>query len=304
MAGLLPLVAAVAASGDEPTVTEIRPTGPVEQVQDGFRFTEGPAWHAPSGTLFFSDIPVTTIFALSADGQIRPLTTESKHTNGIISVTDGVFAGKLLACQMDGYIVAYDAESAEATVLADAYNGVRFNAPNDLVLDAHGGIYFTDPLYRAPDPLPQTIQAVYYRAADGQVTRVTDGIKAPNGVALSPDGSRLYVLPSQQAEVLVYDVVGAGKLGPQQVLCSLRQPEGKTDSGGDGMAVDVEGNLYLTAELGVLIYSPEGEYRGVVETPQVPANVAFGGEDLKTLYITARTGLYRVAMPIAGLPPN
>lgn len=331
MAGLLPLVAAVAASADNAAgvpaaatapaaattaaadaavtaeaaaVDEIRPLGPVELIQDGFQFTEGPAWHADTATLFFSDIPANTIFALTADGQIKPFTERSGHTNGIISVTSGPYAGQLLACQMDGQVVAYDVKSAESRVLAAEFEQVRFNAPNDLVLDSHGGIYFTDPLYRAPDPLPQSVQTVYYLAADGMVSRVTEPIKAPNGVALSPAGDRLYVIPSQQAEMLVYEIQTPGKLGPPQVLCSLRQPEGKRDSGGDGMAVDVQGNLYITADLGVLIYSPAGEYRGLVQTPQVPANVTFGGEDRKTLYITARTGLYRVAMPIAGQPPN
>ncbi len=156
----------------------------------------------------------------------------------------------------------------------------------------------------APQPLPQEIQAVYYRAADGTVSRVTGNIAAPNGVALSPDGKRLYVIPTQQAEMLVYEVTGPGKIGPAEVFCTLRQPQGRTGTGGDGMVVDEQGNLYITSNLGVQIFSAEGQYRGRVQTPEQPANVTFGGPEFKTLYITARTGLYRAEMPIAGLKPN
>jgi gluconolactonase len=136
------------------------------------------------------------------------------------------------------------------------------------------------------------------------VTRITGHIAAPNGIGLSPDGKRLYVIPTQQAEMLVYEISGPGKIGEAKVFCTLRQPEGKSDTGGDGMAVDEQGNLYITSNLGVQIFSADGEYRGIVETPEQPANVTFGGPDRKTLYITARTGLYRTQMPIAGLKPN
>lgn len=145
---------------------------------------------------------------------------------------------------------------------------------------------------------------MYYITAAGEVARVTDDIAAPNGIALSPDGSKLYVAPSGQAEMLVYNVDGPGKLSGGQTLCSLKQPEGKNNTGGDGMTVDVQGNLYFTTNLGVEIFSPEGKHRGLVVFPEQPANVTFAGSDRKTMYVTARTGLYRVRMPIAGLKPN
>jgi gluconolactonase len=290
----------VIAKGDQP----LTPTGSVELVQGDFEFTEGPAYDAASGKLFFSDIPANKIYTIDAEGKLGTYTADSYHTNGIVAGGPGKFAGKLVACQMDGQLVAYDPNGGKAEVLAKGYEGKRFNAPNDLVVDRDGGVYFTDPLFRAPEPLPQGIQAVYYRAADGTVSRVTGAIAAPNGVALSPDGKSLYVIPSMQAEMLVYPVTGPGKLGEGKTFCTLKQPEGKSGTGGDGMVVDVEGNLYITSQLGVQIFSPSGEYRGVVTTPEVPANVTFGGEDRKTMYITARKGLYRVAMPIAGLAPN
>lgn len=280
----------------------IEPAGEVERVQDGFAFTEGPVWDERTQTLLFTDIPNTTIHRLSADGSISVFTDQSQHTNGLWITRDG----KILGCQMDGQVVQYDRETAEAKVLAGQHQGKRFNAPNDLVVDAQGGIYFTDPLFRAPTPLPQEVQAVYYIAAADKsgrrsVTRVTGGLAAPNGIGLSPDGNKLYVCPSQQAEMLVYDVLGPGKLSEGKTFCSVQQPDGKSDTGADGITLDVQGNVYITTHLGVQIFSPAGKSLGLVAFPEQPANVCFGGDDWKTMYVTARAGLYRVKMPIAGL---
>ncbi len=290
---------ALSVSLTEPTFAqqEILPAGKVEMV--GFAFTEGPAWD-PRGALYFSDIPRTTIHRLDRDQRLTAFTTDSKHTNGIMIAADG----RMLACQMDGQVVSYDVDTGKSTVLASEFEGKRFNAPNDLVIDKAGGIYFTDPLFRAPTPLPQGVQAVYYISSSGSVSRVTGDIAAPNGIGLSPDGKSLYVIPSRQAEMLVYNVDAPGKLSGGRTLCRLKQPAGKDNTGGDGMTVDVEGNLYITTNLGVEIFSAEGKHRGLVTFPQQPANVTFGDDDRKTMYVTARTGLYRVAMPIAGLPPN
>lgn len=278
---------------------QIRPTGEVKKVRGGFGFTEGPAWD-PDGVLYFTDIPNNTIFKIDSDDELSTFTDASNHANGLQITSEG----RLLVCEMDGQLAAYETASGERTVLAEGYQGKRFNAPNDLVQDSSGGIYFTDPLFRAPEPLPQEIQAVYYRAGDGSVHQLTGDLPAPNGVGLSPDGKRLYVIPSRQDEMFVYDVTAAGRMANRKVLCRLEQPEGETESGGDGMAVDVEGNLYITSALGVQIFGENGQPRGIVEFPEQPSNVTFGGYDRKTMYVTARTGLYRVRMPIAGLEPN
>lgn len=297
---LLAMTAAVqpaAAQAQPATAESIRQVGEVELVQDGFAFTEGPAWEPKSKTLYFSDIPNTAIHRLGPDGKITLFTDDSKHTNGILIPSDG----RMLGCQMDGQVVRYDYATSQATVLASQYDGKRFNAPNDLTVDSAGGIYFTDPLFRAPTPLPQSVQAVYYIAPSGDVTRVTEDLAAPNGIGMSPDRKRLYVCPSQQAEMLVYDVLGPGKLSEPQTFCSVEQPEGKSGTGADGITLDVKGNVYITTHLGIQIFSPSGNQIGVVTIPQQPANVCFGGEDWKTMFVTARTGLYRVQMPIPGL---
>ena len=278
------------------TGSSIEPTGKVQLVQSGFAFTEGPAWDPKTQSLYFTDIPNTTIHKLDSDGNITAFTKDSKHCNGVLIPADG----RMLACQMDGQVVQYDSQTANATVLAGQYKGKRFNAPNDLVVDDQGGVYFTDPLFRAPQPLPQTAQAVYYIAKDGTVTRVTDDLAAPNGIGMSIDAKRLYVCPSKQAEMLVYDVESPGKLSNKRTFCTVKQPSGKADTGADGITLDVQGNVYITTHLGVQIFSPDGKYLGNVEFPEQPANVTFGGADWKTMFVTARNGLYKVRMPIAG----
>ncbi|MCC9643053.1 SMP-30/gluconolactonase/LRE family protein [Rhodopirellula sp. JC740] len=278
----------------------IEPVGPVKQVHTGFDFTEGPA-AMDDGRLYFTDIPNTAIHLHSPDGKLSLFTADSRHANGLWPLSND----KLLACEMDGAVTMYDlsGDTPKRTVLADTYNGKRFNACNDLVVDNHGGVYFTDPQYRAPEPWPQTERCVYYIAnfeSDPKVTRLTDDIAAPNGIGLSPDGKTLYVIPSMQAAMLAYEVLGPGKLGQSRVLCKLAQPEGETNGGGDGMALDVKGNLYITTHLGVQIFSPAGKPLGVVEFPEIPANVTFGGPEFRTMFVTARKSLYSVEMPLAG----
>ena len=296
---LASLLISRAVVADAPTPEKIEPTGEVEKVHGDFKFTEGPAWD-PQGVLYFSDIPDQEILLLSENDALSMFTDQSNFANGLVVAADG----RLLACEMGGQVAAYDVKTKARTVLAGTFEGKRFNAPNDLVIDAEGGVYFTDPLFRAPEVLPQGVQAVYYIAKSGEVSRLTGNLPAPNGVGLSPDGKRLYVIPSQQSEMLVYDVNGPGQISGQRVFCTLKQPKGRQDTGGDGMAVDVEGNVYITTHLGVQVFSAEGQPRGLVAFPEQPANVAFGGPDRKTMYVTARTGLYRVTMPIAGLPSN
>ncbi len=269
--------------------------GEVEKIQGGFQFVEGPA-KTPDGSIYFTDIPAESIMRLSTDGKIDVFLRPSLHANGLMYGGEG----RLLACQMDGQLAAIDLESKEVTVLTKEFEETRFNACNDLVIDRAGGIYFTDPRFRAPDPWPQGKEAFYYRDPKGVVTRLGDDLQAPNGIALSPDEKTLYVIPSMQAEMMAYPVVSPGKLGPGRLLCRLQQKGSRTDGGGDGLAVDSRGNLYITSATGVQVVSPEGNALGTIEVPEQPANCAFGGPELKTLFITARTGLYRCSMPVAG----
>jgi gluconolactonase len=270
--------------------------GPVEKVAGDLQFTEGPTPDA-EGALYFTDIPAERIYKLTDDKKLEVFLQPSGHANGLM--IDG--GGRFFASQMDGKLVQIDPETKKTTTLAEKFEEARFNAPNDLVVDSTGGIYFTDPRFRAATPLPQKVEAVYYRAADGTVTRVHESDDAPNGVILSPDEKTLYVVPSMSKTMLAFDVQSPGKLGPGKTFVDVAQPEGaERASGGDGLTVDAKGNVYITTNLGVQVFSPQGEALGIISLPEQPANVTFGGKDLDVLYATARTSVYKIPIEAKG----
>lgn len=270
---LLALLQAATAQ-ETPTIAGIGPTATVAKLHGGFEFAEGPAEDG-RGNVYFSDIPTNRIYRLEPDGRLSIFLEPTGHANGLAVNR----AGTLFACQMDGQVVAIDPETKKVTVVAGQYQEKRFNAPNDLALDQAGGIYFTDPRYSAPQPLPQGIEAVYYVAPDGAITRLVDNLQAPNGVALAPDEKTLYVSPTEQKEVWAYPVESPGKLGAGRVFCVLKQAEENGNAGGDGLAVDTAGNLYVCTALGVQVCAPDGKLLGVLPIPEQPANVAFGPPD-------------------------
>jgi gluconolactonase len=260
-----------------------------------FKFTEGPAEDG-AGNIYFSDIPANHIYKIDNEGKLSKFLEASNHTNGLMFASPG----KLLACEMDGRLVAIDIATKTVTSLADKHNAARFNAPNDLVIDSQEGIYFTDPRFRAPEPWPQGKEAWYYRAANGNIVRLGDNLPAPNGVILAPNEKTLYIVPSMQKQIMAYPISEPGVVGTGKVFCELAQKEATGNGGGDGLSIDVAGNLYITTGLGIQVFSAEGKALGIIKVPEHPANCAFGGKDYKTLYITARTGIYAVDLPIAG----
>ncbi|TWT77980.1 Gluconolactonase precursor [Posidoniimonas polymericola] len=284
------VIANVAYAADP--IPGVGPAGAVERVSLGHTFVEGPAWDG-AGRLYFTDIPSNTIHVLE-QGRVTAFTTESRRANGLMLAADG----RLVACEMSGALVAYDTKTKARTVLASEFKGKPFNAPNDLVIDRTGGVYFTDPMFGAPALLPQGQQGVYYLPAGGdQAVSVAQDLKAPNGVLLSPDENTLYVLPSASPVMLAYAVESPGRLGPAREFCRTK---GGPNEGSDGGAMDSQGNVYLTTSSGVQVFSSAGDYLGTIELPEHPANCTFGGPDLKTLYVTARTSLYAVPMEVVG----
>jgi gluconolactonase len=284
-----------AADGTPEPIPGLGPVGPIKKLHGDFKFTEGPAADR-EGNVFFNDIPNSRTHKVDAAGKLSTFREPSGSSNGLMFNA----AGELLACEMEGRIVAVSSDGKTVRPVAETYNGKRFNAPNDLVVDRTGGVYFTDPHFRAPMPLPQEVTAVYYVSTDGKVTRLMDDLKAPNGVILSPDEKTLYVIPSLQAEMMAYPVEAPGKLGKGRVFCTLKQAEGKSGAGGDGLTVDSQGNLYITSALGLQVYNPDGKMLGIIAFPEQPSNATFGGPDNKTLYVTARTSLYSCPMEVAG----
>jgi gluconolactonase len=276
-------------------IAGIGPTGPIVKLHTGFEFTEGPAADG-DGNVFFSDVPNKKILKVDAEGKLSTFTDESHHANGLMVNADG----DLVACEMDGHLAVWTTcTEPKRRVLIEGHGGKRFNAPNDLVLDTNGGIYFTDPHFRAPDPLPQGKTAVYFVAPSGDVKRLVEDLPAPNGIILSPDETTLYVFPSGQPTMRAYPIVAPGKLGEGRDFCKLKV-EGDGLQGADGVTIDTKGNLYITSKLGVQVFAPDGQALGIIELPEPPANLTFGGKDMKTLYVTARTSLYTAPMETTG----
>jgi gluconolactonase len=275
----------------------IGPAGPVVKVHGGFGFTEGPAPDG-LGNLYFSDITNNRIHKLDAAGKLTVFRENSNSSNGLMVNAKG----EVVACEMKGQVVALSPDGKERWVIASEYRGVRFNAPNDLVIDRAGGIYFTDPQYGAgPKPWPQKIRTFYYVAHDGRVTRLLDeDLPNPNGIILSPDEKTLYVFPTDDPKMLAFTVKSPGVIADRRVFGTLKLKGGKGTGGADGVTIDTRGNVYVTSELGVQVFDPAGKYLGVIEFPEQPANCEFGGPDLKTLYVTARTSLYAVPMQAQG----
>jgi gluconolactonase len=192
-----------------------------------------------------------------------------------------------------------DLATKSQTVLCDSYDGKKLNSPNDLVLDAHGGVYFTDPRYGGNEPVEQPVMGVYYVSRDARVTRVIEDLERPNGILVSADGRSLFVAEPNRRELYRYPIFAPGQLGAGSLLFTGDE---KLDGGGpDGMSIDERGNLYATYA-GVVVLTPQGSVIGRIEIPERPSNCAFGGRENKTLFVTARTSLYAIEMRVAGLP--
>lgn len=289
-------IAACALAVDPPVPASPVPDGAkVEQVATGFRFTEGPAWNAV-GLLFFSDIPNNRIVVYDEEtGRTKDAYTPSNNSNGLIHDQHG----RLVRCEHAGRRIAR-LENDKWVTLADNYKGKKLNSPNDLDIDAAGGIYFTDPRYGNEDNRELDVYGVYYTTGkmNGETTQLITDLKKPNGIALSPDGKTLYVVDNGAATLWVYDVKGPGQLANGRKIADTgKRPEG---GGGDGMCVDDKGLLYVTAGRNVWVFSPGGALVTKIPCPENPANCAFGGADKKTLYITARKSLYRIKLNNAG----
>jgi gluconolactonase len=221
------------------------------------------------------------------DGKLSTFLENSGGANGLYFDKDG----NLIACQGEARRIVSISPKGEVTVLADKYEGKKFNSPNDLWIDPQGGVYFSDPRYGAGEPMEQKGEYVYYLTPDRKkVILVVSDMVRPNGLIGVPNGRRLYITDNGAGKTCVYKVNEDGTLSNKKLFA----PEGA-----DGMTIDNRGNVYLATKV-VAIYDNKGQKVHEIQVPEQPSNVTFGGKDNKTLFITARTSLYAISMDVKG----
>ena len=276
-----------------------------ERIATSFQFTEGPVWHpaglgadwaspASAGYLLFSDIPADRIYKWSPDGGLEVFRQPSGNSNGLTFDRQG----RLIACEHGTRRVSRTELNGTVIPLATHYQGRRLNSPNDVVVKSDSSIYFTDPPYGVqPDEQELDFHGVFRIAADGTLALLIDDFDRPNGLAFSPDESILYIDDTTRRHVRAFDVLPDGTLANGRVFADMQS---SAIGGPDGMKLDVEGNLYSTGPGGTWLFDPEGNHLGTLITPEKPANLAFGDADRRTLYITARTSVYRVRTRLPG----
>ncbi|HEY4263440.1 MAG TPA: SMP-30/gluconolactonase/LRE family protein, partial [Schlesneria sp.] len=292
----LAVIAVASVSFAEDLAHLITPGAEVKKVTGDCKFTEGPAF-SPKGFLLFSDIPNSRIVRVDADGTVSDFLKPSGATNGLMFDA----AGNLYACQGGARrVVKIGTQDGKIEPLCELFDGKQLNSPNDLALDGHGGLYFTDPRYGQDMKIDQTCMGVYYVDAAGKTTRVIDNRERPNGVLVSNDHKSLLVAEPNKRELWSYPIGTAGQVGSGKLIYT---GDSQLDGGGpDGMGLDANGNIYATYK-SVVVLKADGTLIGRIPVPEQPANCKFGGTDGKTLYITARTSVYSLSMTIAGAPP-
>ena len=299
----------------DPALDAIVPTSPVlEKLAGGFIFTEGPVW-VPEGYLLFSDPNANSIYRWSPDGQVSVFRTKSGYagfdvgeyrqpgSNGITLDAEG----RVTINQHGNRRVIRIEKTGAVTVLADRYEGRRLNSPNDLVYRSDGTLYFTDPPFGLPkafdDPRKELAFSGVFALRDGVLRLVARDLTGPNGLAFSPDERFLYVgnWDPKKKVVMRYPVHADGGLGPGEVFYDMTSAPGEDAI--DGVKVDARGNVYVSGPGGLWILSQEGRHLGTLVGPEHPHNLAWG-DDGRTLYLTAQTGLYRIRLTIPGVRPG
>jgi gluconolactonase len=265
----------------------------LQQLASGFQFTEGPAWHRGKQCLFFSDIPANTLYRYTAGQGVTIERKPSHFSNGL--TLD--HAGQLLACEHQSRRVSRQGPDGVTTVV-DRYQGKRLNSPNDLVVARDGSILFTDPHFGLLEGLggPAEAELTFngvYRIAPGatEPTLLVDDFAAPNGLALSVDEKTLYVDDTIRGHIRSFRINDDWTLAGGEVLVELHAEEPGVP---DGMTLDALGYLYCTGSGGIWLCSPAGVVLGRIRMPEVAANLSWGDDDGRTLYLAASTSIYRL----------
>ena len=300
----------------DPAINEIvGPNPKIFKLAEGFQFTEGPMWVRDGGYLLFSDPNANTQYKYTKDGELTVFRHPSGYSGADIAEygqpgSNGLTLdqqGRLTINEHGNRRVTRLEKDGSLTVLADRYEGKRLNSPNDLVYRSDGTLYFTDPPFGLPkffdDPRKELPFSGVFSLQNGKLQLVTTDLTGPNGIAFSPDEKYLYVTnwDEKKKVVMRYESHADGTASNGKVFFDMTSAPGEDAL--DGMKVDQRGNLYVSGPGGLWIISPEGKHLGTVIAPKHPHNMAWGDDDGKTLYLCARSGLYKMRLNIPGIRP-
>lgn len=284
----------------------------VWKIAEGFQFTEGPVWIRQGKYLLFSDPNANRIYKYTIDGQLSVFREKSGYDGADIAEfkqpgSNGLTLdpqGRLTINQHGNRRVIRVEADGHETVLADRFEGKRLNSPNDLVYRSDGALFFTDPPFGLPkfhdDPRKELPFEGVFSVFKGKIQVVSKDFRGPNGLAFSPDEKYLYVVnwDDKKKVIMRYEARPDATLANGRVFFDMTDAPGEDAL--DGMKVDEHGNLYVSGPGGLWIISPEGKHLGTVITPMHVHNLAWGDDDHKTLYLAARSGLYKMRLSVAG----
>ncbi|MFC1650276.1 SMP-30/gluconolactonase/LRE family protein [Candidatus Latescibacterota bacterium] len=263
----------------------IAPGADIVHLAGGFAFTEGPTANT-RGDVFFTDSHRDHIFRWSLEGE---LSTFRQPSGGAVGLFFDHEDNLIVCAGSDKKLVSIDSHG-NTTVLADSYQGMPFNRPNDVCSHPEAGIFFTDPRSRRSGE--KAVSRVFHLSLNHKrLTALIENMIYPNGILITPDGKVLYIADWGAREVYSYSIDQEGILSNQRLIATVDC---------DGMTLDERGNIYLTGEEGVMVYNLQGERIELIKVPENPTNVCFGGADRKTLFITAETSLYSLTMNVRG----
>ena len=279
-----------------PGLDDILETTTAERLATGFGFTEGPLWH-PDGFYYFVDIRKSLLHRLTPGRTPEVVRSNTGEGNG----TTFDLEGRLVICEGGNRRVTRWSADGRSEVVMDRHEGKRINRPNDVVCKSDGSIWFTDPGLRIPLGEKELAHSGVYCVNSDGTNRLVAEFEYPNGLAFSPDERTLYVANTRQAQYIhAIELDGAGNMARRRIFADMSSEE--TDGVPDGMKVDQQGRVYCTGPGGTWVFAPDASRLGIIRTPEIPANLCFGGPDLRTIFFTARTSVYSLRAKTPGQP--